>query len=119
MTVAGLALSGLAAAAFLPAGRWLWAAGLVVGAFWVFLNTYFLFQILEMGFNPKARHRDKLLLFSILKFPVLYLAGFFILKSRFFPVWGILTGAGIYLAAFLVGWARFNVGGKMPEKALR
>ena len=59
--------------------------------------------------------KKAILIFSTLKFPVLYLAGFFILKSRFFSVPGILIGITVFLAAF--GWAWMS--GGFSEKNLK
>ena len=111
----GFVLSLLASLGLLFFKQWAGAMGILVGAFWVFLNSYFLFQLLEMGLTPKTRQNDKILLFSVLKFPVLYMAGFFILKSRFFPLYGILSGLTLFVLAFLLAWLKFN----LSEKELR
>ncbi len=101
-----------AAAASLAFGAPLFAAGLLAGAAWIFLNSYFLFRLVHVGLEPKARVKDRILLFSILKFPVLYVAGFFILKSRVYPVYGILAGLTLFLLAFVCSWLRFNLAPK-------
>ena len=97
----------------------LWVGAVLAGAAWVFLNFYFLFRLLDISFSPAPKSnpatqasagRDKILLWSILKFPVIYVAGFFILKSRFFPVSGILTGLTIFFAALIFSWGNFYRG---------
>jgi len=88
-----------------------------VSAAWIFLNSYFLFRLIQIGIEPKVRMSDKILLFSILKFPVLYVAGFFILKSRVFPVYSILMGLTVFMAAFIVTWIRFNLDSKAAAPA--
>ncbi|GEM_PF-38444 len=108
LSICGWVLCGLVSISFLFAGHWKSSLGVTTGFFWIFLNTYFLFQLVQMSFTPQAKPKDKIFVLSILKFPVLYLIGFFILKSRFFPVHSILTGLSIFLAVFLIAWIRFN-----------
>ena len=113
----GIALSGSAALLFLFLKDWVWSAGILTGSLWVFLNSFFLYQLLEMGLNQKSKKNEKILIFSILKFPVLYLAGFFILKSRYFPIYSLLTGVTLYFMALAVVWLRFNLNGGSMEKS--
>jgi hypothetical protein len=103
------AFVALAAVAFLAAGRASGAAGALVGGFWIFLNSFFLFQLLAMGMNSRHRPKDRILLLTVLKFPVLYVAGYFILKAHFFPVSGILAGLTAFIAAFVFQWIRMNM----------
>lgn len=72
-----------------------WAAGLMIGIIWSVLNyslTLNLFEIAMLQKDPKRMSRT-----LMIKFPVLYLAGFFILQSRLFPVMSILAGIGLTL----------------------
>lgn len=92
--------------------------GIWVSACWIFLNSFFLFRLMQIGFEPKVRRSDKILLLSILKFPVLYIAGYFILKTRVFPAYSILAGLSIFIFAFIVTWVRFNFDSRVPEKSV-
>ena len=92
--------------------------GIWISAAWIFLNSFFLFRLMQIGFEPRVRRSDKILLLSILKFPVLYVAGFFILKTRVFPIYSILAGLSLFILAFVVTWVRFNIESKMPEKSI-
>lgn len=116
VSIAASALVALAAGAFLAFGRPASAAGTVVGGFWIFLNVYFLFRVIEAGMA--GRHPKNLLFLAVLKFPVLYVAGYFILKSRFFPVEGVLAGLTAFMAAFVVQWTRANLpaGRQAPQE---
>jgi hypothetical protein len=116
VSITASALVALTAVAFFAAGRPAGAAGTVVGGFWIFLNSFFLFQLLEMGMTAQARPKDRILLLTVLKFPVLYVAGYFILKSRYFPVSGILAGLTAFMGAFLFQWIRMNVAGSMERQ---
>ena len=95
---------------FFARGAWLFGLGIWVSAAWIFLNSFFLFRLLQIGFKPRVRMNDQILFLSILKFPVLYIAGFFVLKTRVFPVYSILTGLSLFMLAFIVTWVRFNFG---------
>lgn len=72
-----------------------WASGLMIGVIWSVLNyslTLNLFEIALLKKDPKRMGR-----ILMIKFPVLYLAGFFILRSRLFPEMSILAGIGLAL----------------------
>lgn len=116
VSISASVLIAFAAVAFLAFGRPPGAAGTLVGGFWIFLNSFFLFQLLEMGMTSQHRPKDRILLLTILKFPVLYVVGYFILKSRFFPVSGILAGLTAFMAAFVFQWIRMNMAGAMERQ---
>ncbi len=72
-----------------------WASGFMIGVIWCVINfalTVGLFEIAMLRKDPKG------VKFSlIIKFPVLYLIGFFILISKLFPIMSILSGVGVAL----------------------
>lgn len=104
----GLGLIAVSSMALFFIKGWAWASGVCVGGLWVFLNSYFLYQLLEMGLNPKPKQNNKILMLSIIKFPVLYVTGFFILRTRIFPVYAVLLGLTLYFAALGIVWVRYN-----------
>jgi hypothetical protein len=112
----GLGLSFVTALCFFAAGRFLWCGGVAVGAAWSLLNGYFLFRLVSLGLTPGKNMGRSIVLFSMLKFPVLYLAGYLILKSRFFPVVSLLVGLTIFLFAFALAWFRLNAGNVFSNK---
>jgi len=114
----GFVLAAVLAGAASLHGRWIWASGILVGMCWVFLNVFFLSRLLEMGFGRQSYNKKKVLLFSILKFPVIYLAGFYILKSRFFPVDSILIGLSLFFVSLALLWVRLNLGNREAGKSL-
>lgn len=76
-----------------------WASGLMIGVIWSVMNfslTLSLFEIALLKKDPK-----RMTMALMIKFPVLYIAGFFILRSGLFPVMSILAGIG--LALFVIG----------------
>jgi len=70
-------------------------AGVLIGAAWAFVNFLLFIDILKIAILKKSK--EKLFLVLMLKFPVLYLAGFLILISGCFPVWSLLSGFTIVL----------------------
>lgn len=57
----------------------------VVGAFWSLINLYFLKQLLEEILLKKPKNIMKIMVFTLIKFPLLYGIGFGLLyyKSEF------------------------------------
>lgn len=71
------------------------ASGLMIGIIWSVVNyslTIGLFEIALLKKDPK-----RMTGMLMIKFPALYLAGFFILKCSIFPVISILAGIGLTL----------------------
>ena len=96
-------------------GQWKASLGIWVGALWMFLNCFFLLRIFELALCPEPRPKNRIFLTCLVKFPVLYLVGFFILTTRFFPVWSLLTGLSVYLLVFTIMWFRMNLSSKVIE----
>lgn len=72
-----------------------WASGLMVGVIWSVANFTLTMNLFEIVLLQKDRKRITRML--LIKFPVLYLAGYLILTSKLFAIGGILTGIGITL----------------------
>lgn len=117
VTVASAVPALITAAVLLAVGRPFWGAGILAGFCWIYLNCFFLFRLIETAFSAnnasadrggKAITKNTVFALSILKFPVLYAAGFFILKSRVFPTTSILIGLTIFIAAFVIAWLVAN-----------
>jgi hypothetical protein len=72
-----------------------WASGLMIGIIWCVINyslTVSLFEMALLQKDPKKMTRA-----LMIKFPVLYLGGFFLLKYKLVPVMSLLTGIGFAL----------------------
>ena len=74
-----------------------WAAGILVATFWSVINFSMITGLLEIALLKNSPSRISAILF--VKFPVLYLAGYFILTSKLFPVMSILAGVTLTLIA--------------------
>ncbi len=96
----GFGLSTAVALAFLFFKDWKASLAVGVGASWIFLSFFFLFQIFHLVASGQKTDRGKVPFYLLLKFPVMYLAGFFILKSKFFPMAGILAGISAFFVSF-------------------
>ncbi len=68
----------------------LWSTGFFAAAIWSIVNFILTMGLLDIAMLKRSRERAWLYL--IIKFPVLYLAGFAILAGRVFPLTGILSG---------------------------
>ncbi len=75
--------------------RFNFALGLAAGSAWSIINFVLLIKILEIAILH--RDKEKLTLILLIKFPLLYLVGFFILTSKFFPAYSLLLGLGSIL----------------------
>lgn len=103
LVVVTLATALFTVAVFACRGAWLFAFGTLAGVCWAFLNAAVLVQIIRMAATVKQVDR-KLAVLLVVKFPVIYLTGFFILRTNFFPVTSLVTGLTIVFAAFAFSW---------------
>ena len=69
----------------------LWAGGFLSGTCWSLVNLLLMINIFKIALLQK--NKAKLLAVLLIKFPVLYLAGFLILISKTFVVSSLLLGA--------------------------
>lgn len=76
-----------------------WAAGLMISTFWSVINFSMITGLLEIAILKNSPSKLSAILF--VKFPVLYLAGYFILTSKLFPVMSVL--AGVTLTLIVIG----------------
>jgi hypothetical protein len=72
-----------------------WAGGFLIGAVWSTVNFLFLANILKIAILKKDR--KKLAALLLMKFPVLYLAGFLVLSMGIFPPLSLLAGLSLIL----------------------
>jgi hypothetical protein len=84
-------------------------AGILAGCIWGCLNLYFLTQLITQIFSPgKEVKKRKVVLIAVVKFPLLYLAGFLLLKMNYFPPISLVCGFTlIFLVIFLKALGRW------------
>ncbi|HEX7401168.1 MAG TPA: ATP synthase subunit I [candidate division Zixibacteria bacterium] len=85
------------------------AAGILAGCVWGCLNLYFMTQLITEIFAPgKEVKKRKVVLISVVKFPLLYAAGYLLLKTSYFPPLSLICGFTlIFLVIFLKALGRW------------
>ncbi len=83
-------------------GRFYFGLGLLLGTVWGSLNLFFITQTVTEAFSLKKPNKGKLILILLVKFPLLYSAGYVLLRIKYFPVESLLVGfTMIFLITFL------------------
>jgi len=72
--------------------------GLFLGTAWGCLNLFFITQLVVEAFSLKKPNKGKLTLILLVKFPLLYYAGYILLRLRYFPVESLLIGFTLIFA---------------------
>jgi len=72
--------------------------GIFLGTAWGCLNLFFITQLITQAFGLKKPHKSKLFLILLVKFPLLYFAGYILLWLKYFPVESLLTGFTLIFA---------------------
>ena len=76
--------------------------GLFLGTAWCCLNLFFITQLVVEAFSLKKPNKGKLTLILLVKFPLLYSAGYILLRLKYFPVESLLIGFTlIFVITFL------------------
>ncbi|MCE2982121.1 MAG: hypothetical protein LW832_01015 [Parachlamydia sp.] len=80
------------------------AASILAGTGWGCLNLYFLKKFLEEYLKGSAREYLSCYTWMLIKFPLLYLFGFGLLKLKVFSLLGLTAGFSLIFASmFLMG----------------
>jgi len=103
-----LILVGVSVIVLTLAGKVSWAEGFLLANIWSGLNFFFTIKILNIALLKQSKAR--LLLLLLVKFPLLYLAGFLILAARIFPYTSLLAGLLpiLLVTGILKIWPRHN-----------
>jgi CDP-diglyceride synthetase len=80
----------VSAFALIMSQQLIWAEGFLVAVLWSILNFWLSSEVLKIAIFKE--NKQKLFLMLLVKFPLLYLLGFFVLISRLFEVSSLLTG---------------------------
>ena len=91
---------GLVLLIFLPFGLYYFGAFTALAVFsggvWGMLNLLFLSKLVKNSLRPEGADRNKTLLIAVFKFPVLYAAGYFLLKMpQFEPLMLVIGFTGM------------------------
>jgi hypothetical protein len=83
--------------------------GILAGAAWGCLNLLFLTHLITEIFSPgKEIQKGKVILVALVKFPLLYAAGFLLLKIRYFPAESLVIGFSLlFVVMFLKALGRW------------
>jgi hypothetical protein len=82
------------------------ALGILVGTIWSSTNLYFLKKLFQELLKIGSQNPLKLYTLIGIKFPLLYLIGYGVLKWKLFPLLNLILGFSVMLIAiFLLGMA--------------
>ena len=92
--------------------------GILAGAIWGCLNLLFLTRLITEIFSPGQEIRKgKIILIAVVKFPLLYAAGFLLLKITYFPPVSLVIGFSLlFLVMFLKAMGRWILSLDSKEK---
>ena len=77
------------------------------------MNSFFLMRLVKMAGTPAmpdaGKQKSRIFALSLVKFPLLYVVGYFILKGHYFPMASILTGLAVSLMILVGVWMKMNL----------
>lgn len=78
--------------------------GTILGALWGAANLFLIKQLLEAIFLPTQNKALKILIFTFIKFPLLYGAGYGLLRINSISPWDLLIGFTCVLIGAVIYW---------------
>lgn len=85
-------------------------SGILAGCGWSCLNLYFLTNLIKEALGAQKPKKTKIALIILVKFPLLYLLGYFLLRTDYFPVLSLLSGFTlIFVVIFLKALGRWII----------
>ncbi len=92
--------------------------GILAGAVWGCLSILFLTRLITEVFSPGTEIRKgKVILIAVVKFPLLYAAGFLLLKIEYFPPESLVIGFSLlFVVMFLKAMGRWVLSLDSKEK---
>ena len=93
-------------------------AGILAGTVWGCLNLLFLTRLITEVFTPGEEvKKGKVIIIALVKFPLLYLCGYVLLKIDYFPAISLLSGFTlIFVVMFLKALGRWILSLDSNEK---
>ena len=79
-----------------------YAAGILVGCGWGCLNLYFLTNLITQATTPRGINKKRIVLLVLVKFPLLYVSGYILLRVKYFPVTSLLVGFTLMFVVILL-----------------
>jgi hypothetical protein len=81
---------------------WKYALGFLVGVAWSLLNLTVIRGLIKEVVSPHEARKNVAALLALLKFPLLYVAGYFILVSEWFSVSSLMIGFSLMFAVIVL-----------------
>ena len=81
---------------------WIFALGFLVGTLWGLINLYFLKMLIMEVISPSKTRTNQAVVLMLVKFPLLYAGGYFILAWGFFSAYSLLAGFSLMFAVMLL-----------------
>lgn len=82
---------------------------ITLGAAWGLINLFFIKQLMETILLPVQNKALKILAFTFIKFPLLYLAGYGLLNMNTISPWDLVIGFTLILLGTLIYWFYQNM----------
>lgn len=81
---------------------WHFGLGFLIGSTWSLVNFLFLRSLIKEVVSPDGARKTITAVLALLKFPLLYVAGYFVVRLGEFPVTSLLTGFSLIFAVIVL-----------------
>ncbi len=78
------------------------AVGFLIGVAWSLINLFFIRGLVIQLINPDKPRKDIAVVLGMVKFPILYVVGYFIVASDYFSVYALLSGFSLIFPVALL-----------------
>lgn len=78
------------------------ALGFFFGGVWGIINLLTLRQLVQAALRPEGVDIRRTIVIALIKFPLLYASGYFLLASKLFEPWILMAGFSLMFVVFLL-----------------
>ena len=91
-------------------------SGFLLGTLWCMLNLLAIISLVKTLFGAENPSKSRVACVALLKFPVLYSAGFLLLRAEVFPLASLVSGFSLILSVILLKAFGALVAQKLNER---
>jgi hypothetical protein len=81
---------------------WHFGLGFLIGSTWSLINLFFIRSLIKEVLSPEGVRKTMLAVLALLKFPLLYVAGYYLVKSEVFPIYSLMAGFSLVFVVIVL-----------------
>jgi hypothetical protein len=81
---------------------WRFGLGFLIGSTWSLVNFFFIRSLIKEVLSPEGLRKTITAVLGLLKFPLLYVAGYYLIKAEVFPIYSLMAGFSLVFVVIVL-----------------